>query len=48
VNTAIAVINCAVVIVATPFTNAGALKLHDWTMRDEFTGVDIAGLDIER
>jgi len=47
VNTAIAVINCVVVIVATPFTGTGVRKLHDWTLRGEFTGVDIARLDIE-
>jgi len=25
----------------------GTLKLQDWTLTDEFAGVDIAGLDID-
>jgi len=25
----------------------GALKLQDWTLTDDFAGVDIAGLDID-
>ena len=34
-------------LTTTPPQTTGTLKLHDWTLQDDFEGVDIAGLDNE-